>query len=41
MSSGLLQVLLNSGTYIELWTKYFIESTEDTCSDSINHNQDT
>ena len=31
--------LLNSGTYTELWTTSFIESTGVICSDSISHNQ--
>ena len=31
--------LLNSGTYKELWTMSFIESTRVACSDSISHNR--
>ena len=31
--------LLNSGTFMELWTTSFIESTGVTCSDSISHNR--
>ena len=34
-----LRRLLNSGTYTELQTTSFIESTVVTCSDSVNHNQ--
>ena len=30
--------LLNSGTYTEIWTTSFIESTGVTCSDSVSHN---
>ena len=31
--------LLNSGTFMELWTMSFIESTGVACSDSISHNR--
>ena len=31
--------LSNSGTYKELWTTSFIESTGITCSDSVSHNR--
>ena len=31
--------LSNSGTYTELWTTSFIESTRVTCSDSVNHDR--
>ena len=31
--------LSNSGTYSELWTTSFIESTRVTCSDSVSHNR--
>ena len=31
--------LLNSGTYTELWTTSFIESTGVACSDSFSHNR--
>ena len=31
--------LLNSRTYVELWTTSFIESTGVTCSDSVSHNR--
>ena len=31
--------LSNSGTYTELWTTSFIESTGVACSDSVNHNR--
>ena len=31
--------LSNSGTYTELGTTSFIESTEVTCSDSVSHNR--
>ena len=30
--------LLNSGTFMELWTMSFIESTGVACSDSVSHN---
>ena len=39
MSSGLLQVLSNSGTLTELQTTSFIESTGVACSNSLSHNQ--
>ena len=31
--------LLNSGTFTELQTTFFIESTGVTCSDSVSHNR--
>ena len=31
--------LWNSGTYTELWTTSFIESTGVACSDSVSHNR--
>ena len=39
MSSGLLQVFVDSVTFTELQTTPFIESTGVTCSDSVNYNR--
>ena len=39
MSSGLLQVFANSGTFTEFRTTSFIESTGVSCSDSVSHNR--
>ena len=39
MSSGLLQVFVELGTFTELWTTSFIESTGVAWSDSVSHNQ--
>ena len=39
MSSGLLQVFANSGTFTELRTKSVIESTGVVYSDSVSHNR--
>ena len=39
MSSGLLQVFVESGTFTELRSTSFIESTGVTCSDSVGHNR--
>ena len=39
MSSGLLQVFVELGTYTELRIKSFIESTEVACSHSVSHNR--
>ena len=33
-----LRCLSNSGTFTELWTTFFIESSGVTCSDSVSHN---
>ena len=39
MSSGLLQVFVELGTFKELRTTSFIESPGIACSDSVSHNQ--
>ena len=39
MSSGLLHVLVELGTFTELRTTSFIETTGVACSDSVSHNR--
>ena len=39
MSSGLYQVFIELGTFTELRTTFFIESTGVACSDSVSHNR--
>ena len=38
-SPAFFRCLSNSGTFMELWTTSFIESTGVACSDSISHNR--
>ena len=39
MSSGLLHVFVDSGTFTELRSTFFIESTGITCSNSVSPNR--